>query len=103
MDLRWLKLVINVFNGGKLFSEENTVVFQSKLWIENNSSRLKPNTIKFYYVFIKVIIEFEKYINQKLLFKTLNLVLLEKFKNWFLIERKYSINYSNEMIRRSSA
>lgn len=99
LDLRWLKLVINEFNGGQIFTEENTVIFQSKLWIKNNSLRLKPNTIKFYYVFIKVIVEFEKDVNQKLLFETLNLDLLEKFKNWLLIERKYSINYSNGIIK----
>ena len=82
LDLPWLKLVVNKFNGRQIFTEENTVVFQSKLWIKNNSSRIKPNTIKFYSVFIKVIIEFEKDINQRLVFEELNLVLLENFKNW---------------------
>ena len=82
LDLPWLKLVVNKFNGRQIFTEENTVVFQSKLWIKNNSSRIKPNTIKFYSVFIKVIIEFEKDIKQRLVFEELNLVLLEKFKNW---------------------
>ena len=53
LDLPWLKLVVNKFNGRQIFTEENTVVFQSKLWIKNNSSRIKPNTIKFYSVFIK--------------------------------------------------
>ena len=99
LDLSWLKLAVNEFNGGQIFKEENTVIFQSKLWIKNNSLRLKPNTIKFYYVFIKVIIEFEKDVNQKLLFETLNLDLLEKFKNWLLNEKKYSINYSNGIIK----
>ena len=54
LDLPWLKLLVNKFNGRQIFTEENTVVFQSKLWIKNNSSRIKPNTIKFYSVFIKV-------------------------------------------------
>jgi hypothetical protein len=99
LDLPWLKLIVNKFNGRQIFTEENTVVFQSKLWIKNNSSRTKPNTIKFYSVFIKVIIEFEKDINQRLVFEELNLVLLENFKNWLLNEKKYSINYSNGIIR----
>lgn len=99
LDLSWLQLAVNEFNGGQIFKEENTVIFHSKLWIKNNSLRLKPNTIKFYYVFIKVIIEFEKDVNQKLLFETLNLDLLEKFKNWLLNEKKYSINYSNGIIK----
>ena len=99
LDLPWLKLIVNKFNGRQIFTEENTVVFQSKLWIKNNSSRIKPNTIKFYSVFIKVIIEFEKDINQRLVFEELNLVLLENFKNWLLNEKKYSINYSNGIIR----
>jgi integrase len=99
LDLPWLKLLVYEFNGGKKFTEENTVIFQSKLWIKNNSLRLKPNTIKFYYVFIKVIVEFEKDINQRLVFEELNLNLLEKFKNWLLNEKKYSINYSNGMIK----
>jgi hypothetical protein len=99
LDLPWLKLIVNKFNGRQIFTEENTVVFQSKLWIKNNSSRTKPNTIKFYSVFIKVIIEFEKDINQRLVFEELNLVLLENFKNWLLNEKEYSINYSNGIIR----
>jgi hypothetical protein len=99
LDLPWLKLIVNKFNGRQIFTEENTVVFQSKLWIKNNSSRTKPNTIKFYSVFIKVIIEFEKDINQRLVFEELNLVLLENFKNLLLNEKKYSINYSNGIIR----
>ena len=99
LDLPWLKLLVNKFNGRQIFTEENTVVFQSKLCIKNNSSRTKPNTIKFYSVFIKVIIEFEKDINQRLVFEELNLVLLENFKNWLLNEKKYSINYSNGIIR----
>lgn len=99
LDLPWLKLLVNKFNGRQIFTEENTVVFQSKLWIKNNSSRIKPNTIKFYSVFIKVIIEFEKDINQRLVFEELNLVLLENFKNWLLNEKEYSINYSNGIIK----
>jgi hypothetical protein len=99
LDLPWLKLIVNKFNGRQIFTEENTVVFQSKLWIKNNSSRTKPNTIKFYSVFIKVIIEFEKDINQRLVFEELNLVLLENFKNWLLNEKEYSINYSNGIIK----
>ena len=94
-----VKTLVNKFNGRQIFTEENTVVFQSKLWIKNNSSRIKPNTIKFYSVFIKVIIEFEKDINQRLVFEELNLVLLENFKNWLLNEKEYSINYSNGIIK----
>ena len=50
-------------------------------------------------MFIKVIIEFEKDINQRLVFEELNLVLLENFKNWLLNEKEYSINYSNGIIK----
>ena len=49
LDLPWLKLLVYEFNGGKKFTEENTVIFQSKLWIKNNSQRLKPNTYKSYF------------------------------------------------------
>ena len=35
-----MKLAVNKFNGGQIFKEENTVIFQSKLWIKNNSLRL---------------------------------------------------------------
>ena len=41
----------------------------------------------------------KRILNQRLVFEELNLVLLENFKNWLLNEKKYSINYSNGIIK----
>ena len=54
LDLPWLKLVVNKFNGRQIFTEENTVVFQSKLWIKNTQLRLNPIPLNFILFLLKL-------------------------------------------------
>lgn len=59
---------------------------------------LAPNTIKNYQTFKKTILEFEKFIKKPLRFGDLSRDLVEKFKNWLLKEKVYSVNHAGKSL-----
>jgi integrase len=57
---------------------------------------LAPNTIKNYKTFKNIILDFQKFIKKPLRFSDLSPEMVEKFKNWLLKEKGYSVNYAGD-------
>ncbi len=59
---------------------------------------LAPNTVKNYKTFNKIIKEFETFTKRPLRFIDLSAELVEKFKNWLLKKKGYSVNHAGKCL-----
>ncbi|MDG1276914.1 MAG: phage integrase SAM-like domain-containing protein [Algoriphagus sp.] len=59
---------------------------------------LAPNTVKNYQTFKNIVLEFEKSIKKPLRFRDLSPELVEKFKNWLLKKKGYSVNHAGKSL-----
>lgn len=59
---------------------------------------LAPNTVKNYQTFKQTVLEFEKFTKKPLRFSDLSPELVEKFKNWLLKNKDYSINHAGKAL-----
>ncbi|WCM40853.1 site-specific integrase [Flavobacterium sp. CBA20B-1] len=70
--------------------------------VRNNKIGLSPNTLKNYKLFKNLINNYQKHIKKQIQFKELNKTFTDKFKNWLLKDKGYSVNYAGrqfEMIK----
>lgn len=83
------------------------VTYQVQYIIDNASTRkilgknkigLAENTIKNYQTFKQKILEFEIFNKKKLRFKDISPELVEKFKNWLLDVKVYSLNHAGKQL-----
>jgi integrase len=88
-------------------SNESRVTQQVQHIIDHASTRkiqgkskigLAPNTIKNYQSFKKVVEDFETFIKRPLQFMDITNELVERFKNWLLEEKKYSVNHAGKSL-----
>lgn len=86
-------------------TDDSLVSFQVQYIIDHADTRkiqgkskigLAPNTIKNYKTFKNIILDFEKFIKKPLRFSDLSPEMVEKFKNWLLKEKGYSVNYTGD-------
>lgn len=66
--------------------------------VRNNEIGLSKSTIKNYSLFKKVLIEYEKKIKSKILFRNIDTAFTENFKKWLLKEKGYTQNYTGKQI-----
>lgn len=57
---------------------------------------LSKGTVKNYNMFKGIIEEYQKYIKKKIQFKDVNKAFTDKFKNWLIKEKGYTINYAGK-------
>lgn len=70
--------------------------------VRNNKIGLSPNTLKNYKLFKNLITNYQKHIKKHIQFKEINKAFTDKFKNWLLNDKGYSVNYAGrqfEMIK----
>lgn len=70
--------------------------------VRNNKIGLSPNTLKNYKLFKNLITNYQKHIKKQIQFKEINKAFTDKFKNWLLNDKGYSVNYAGrqfEMIK----
>ncbi|SFN09221.1 Phage integrase SAM-like domain-containing protein [Paenimyroides ummariense] len=70
--------------------------------VRNNKIGLSPNTLKNYKLFKNLIGNYQKDIKKQIQFKDINKAFTDKFKNWLITEKGYSVNYAGrqfEMIK----
>jgi integrase len=88
-------------------SYASLVSFQVQYIIDNAATRKIPgkskiglasNTVKNYETFRKIVLEFEKFTKKPLRFSDLSPELVEKFKNWLLKEKGYSVNHAGKSL-----
>jgi len=87
--------------------DRSLVSFQVQYIIDSADTRkivgkskigLSTNTIKNYATFKKTVLDFETYIKKSLRFSDLSPELVEKFKNWLLKVRGYSVNHAGKQM-----
>jgi integrase len=88
-------------------SDASLVSFQVQYIIDNAATRKIPgkskiglasNTVKNYETFRKIVLEFEKFTKKPLRFSDLSPELVEKFKNWLLNKKGYSVNHAGKSL-----
>src|SRR5690606_15299357 len=70
--------------------------------VRNNKIGLSPNTLKNYKLFKNLIENYQTHIKKQIQFKNINKAFTDKFKNWLITEKGYSVNYAGrqfEMIK----
>ena len=110
IDAHWLDNCINnCFN--RVQKTDNTIFVNYIQYIidnagtrevRNNKIGLSPNTLKNYKLFKNLIDNYQKHIKKQIQFKDLNKAFTDKFKNWLITDKGYSINYAGrqfEMIK----
>ncbi|NVJ46481.1 MAG: phage integrase SAM-like domain-containing protein [Cytophagia bacterium] len=83
------------------------VSYQIQYIIDNADTRkivgkskigLSSNTVKNYTTFKNIVLDFETYTKKSLRFSDLSPELIEKFKNWLLKVRAYSVNHAGKQM-----
>lgn len=70
--------------------------------VRNNKIGLSPSTLKNYKLFKNLMMDYQKHIKKQIQFKDINKSFTDKFKNWLLNDKGYSVNYAGrqfEMIK----
>lgn len=107
IDSHFLQLKVNECFNREEKSDISLVTYQIQYIIDHADTRmivgkgkvgLAVNTIKNYQTFKKVIEGFESYLKRPLRFADLSPELIERFKNWLLKDKKYSVNHAGKSL-----
>jgi integrase len=107
VDKNWLNNVINECFKRVEKTDNNLLINHTRYIIENASTRvvkgrndigLSKNTIKVYQTFLNIISEYQKSIKKSIHFTEINKNFVDKFTNWLINVKKYSINNAGKQI-----
>lgn len=110
IDSYWLETCINECFS-RVEKSDNTIFINYIQYIIDNASTrqvkgnkigLSPNTLKNYKLFKKLMENYQTHIKKQIQFKDINKTFTDKFKNWLITDKGYSINYAGrqfEMVK----
>ncbi len=107
VDSFWLESKINECFNRVEKVDNGLIINHIQFIIDNAKTRkikgknklgLSESRVKGYITFKKLIVDYQKSIKKQINFLDINKAFIEKFTNWLINEKKYSINYSGKQI-----
>lgn len=103
----WIEESIDKYFNRGTIKDANELKVQINYVIDNASTKrikgtnrigLSKGRLQNYNSFLKIVIEYEKYIKRVIYLKSLNSSFTEEFKNWLIKEKAFSKNYAGKQL-----